>query len=360
MLRLIALQFIFTSFLSAQELSVLNPTGAGYKPDFFKKIGKETLDSVPSIGSFLVWKNSGIVYEAYFNGQSDTTHFQLKSVTKTITSALAGIAKDKGLLPSLETPVLNVLTEYSLNVSEHPNVWYPDVLYQTDLVKRTLTLKNLLCMQTGLLWDDNNVLSHRAFQSSSDPVRYVLELPYECQPGTSFKYCTGGSHVMAAAIARCAKTNLRTFADSTLFKPLGIHINHWTNDPMGRTSGGTELSMKSRDMLRFGLLYLNEGVVNNKQVISKSWIKESTAEHVELNEWDVLPGANGYGYYWWRRKTNGHQAFVASGYGGQLICIVPDLKLIVVTTCLVNELNRGRSEIKRLHKIIDKVVKASL
>jgi CubicO group peptidase (beta-lactamase class C family) len=70
-----------------------------------------------------------------------------------------------------------------------------------------------------------------------------------------------------------------------------------------------------------------------------------------------LPDANGYGYYWWRRKINGHQAFVASGYGGQLICVIPDLKVVIVTTCFVDDRNRGRSEIKRLHEFINKIVK---
>ena len=115
--------------------------------------------------------------------------------------------------------------------------------------------------------------------------------------------------------------------------------------------------MKPNDMIKFGLLYLNEGRVNGKQIISKSWINESTSEKVILNEWDVLPDANGYGYYWWRRKINGHQAFVASGYGGQLICVIPDLQIVIVTTCFVDDRNRGRSEIKRLHEFINQIVK---
>lgn len=72
---------------------------------------------------------------------------------------------------------------------------------------------------------------------------------------------------------------------------------------------------------------------------------------------DVLPSANGYGYYWWRRKTNGHQAFVAVGYGGQIICIVPDLRMIIVTTCFLGEKNRGRIELKKLHGFIDQITK---
>jgi CubicO group peptidase (beta-lactamase class C family) len=359
MIRYILPLIFFSNSISCQELNTLSPMDLGYKNDFFKKIGKETLDSIPSLGSILVWRNNGIIYESYFNGSSDSTNFQLKSVTKTITSAITGIARDKGFLPNLETPVLKILTEYDIDISKNNNVWYRGLMNETDSLKRTLTLRNLLSMQTGFLWDDNNNLSHRAFQTSSDAVRFVLELPYESIPGTQFRYCTGASHIMGAVVSKCVKTDLKTFADSTLFKPLDIRIKNWTCDALGRMAGGAELSLRSRDMMKFGLLFLNEGKVKGKQIISKSWVTESTSEQAVLNEWDVMPGANGYGYYWWRRVTNGHQAIVASGFGGQLICIIPDLKMIVVTTCLVNDRNRGRSEIRRLHNIIDKIVKAS-
>jgi CubicO group peptidase (beta-lactamase class C family) len=349
-------------YLVAQNISGLKnlkPTDFGYKPNFFLKLSEDAFDSVPSLGSVLVWRENGIVCEAYFNGADSTTNFQLKSVTKTIVSALAGIAKDKGLLPGLQTPVLSALPEYASDNLKNKNVWYYSFLKETDSLKKKLTLKNLLTMQAGFLWDDNNPLSHRAFQASSDPVRFVLDLPFEEAPGTKFKYCTGASHILGAIVAKYVKTDLRSFADSTLFKYIGVSVSDWKCDPLGRMAGGAELSMKSRDMLKFGLLFLNEGKVNGRQLISKSWVMESTSAQAELNKWDVLPGANGYGYYWWRRTTNGHQAYVASGYGGQLICVIPDLKMIVVTTCFINDKNRGRSEIKRLHGIIDQITRVS-
>lgn len=355
------LPLLFFSFTGlSQELTSIEPTQLGYKASFFSKTGEQALKEIPSLGSMLVWKDSGLVYESYFNGTTSNTLFQLKSVTKTITSALAGIASDKGLLPALQTPVLSLFPEYDTDITANENVWYPQLLSETDSLKRTLTIHNLLTMQAGFEWQDNSNLSHRAFQASSDPVKFVLELPYSSIPGTTFNYCTGASHLMSAVISRCVKTDLKTFADSVLFEPLGIQHTNWTCDPKGIVAGGAELSMKANDMLKFGLLFLNKGKLGDQQLISAEWVNESTSEQVELNEWDVLPGANGYGYYWWRRMTNGHQAIVASGYGGQLICIVPDLKLIVVTTCLLNEQNRGRSEIKRLHTIIDRIVKASI
>jgi CubicO group peptidase (beta-lactamase class C family) len=329
-------------------------------PNSFGQIAKRAIDSVPSLGSLLIWKNNELVYEEYFNGANRNTDFDVKSVTKSVTSAIIGIIYDKGWLPDVNTPVLTIFPEFSGSPSEKKNIWYSSTLKTNDSLRKLLTFKHLLTMQAGFLWDDNNPIIHRPFQSSSDPVRFMLELPFESPPGTEFKYCTGACQVVMAILEKSSKIEIRKLADSLLFDPLGIKIKKWTVDEVGRLSAGSSLMMKPMDMIHFGQLYLNEGEVNNKRILSKKWIDESTSEKVVLNEWDVLPEANGYGYYWWRRKTRGHQCFVASGYGGQLICVIPDLKTIVVTTCFVNEKNRGRSEIKRLHSVIDQIVDASI
>lgn len=344
-LFLVVVSIIFVCTLSAQNSNAL------------KDIARKAYDSIPSLGSLLVWQNDKIVFKEYFNGANDSTSFKVKSVTKSVVSALAGIANDRKLLPDLKTPVFNLFPEYATDFTKNKNIGFTELIRANDSLKRKITLSDMITMQTGYLWDDNSPLSSRVFNSSSDPVRSTLDLPFEAFPGTKFKYCTPASHVVAVVVSKSVKGNLKDFADTALFKPIGVTITSWSTDPLGRTMGGTELSMKATDMIKFGLLYLNEGKVNGKQIISKSWIKESTSEQVVLNEWDVLPEANGYGYYWWRRKTNGHQVFVASGYGGQLICVIPDLKMVIVTTCFVNDQNRGRSEIKRMHKFIDKIVK---
>ena len=343
----LVISLLFSNVLNAQNSNSL------------KTIVKRANDSIPSLGAFLIWKNDKIICEEYFNGANANTNFKVKSVTKSVVSALAGIANDRHLLPQLNTPIFDLFPEYATDFTKNEDIGFPELIKSNDSLKRIINLHDMLTMQTGYLWDDNSALSSRVFNSSSDPVRSTLDLPFEDYPGTTFKYCTPASHVVAVVIAKSIHANLKTFADTALFKPIGVNIDSWSCDPLGRTMGGTELSMKATDMLKFGLLYLNEGKANGKQIISKAWILESTAAQVELNEWDVLPQANGYGYYWWRRKVKGHQAFVASGYGGQLICLIPDLKLVIVTTCFVNENNRGRSEIKRLHGFIDQIVEVS-
>ncbi|MGI9582163.1 serine hydrolase domain-containing protein [Chryseobacterium sp. RRHN12] len=324
--------------------------------EFTDRFTKEINDSIPSLGSFIVSQNDRIIYEQYSHGAGKETVFSIKSVTKSIVSVLAGIAKDKNLLPNLNTPVLKILPEYNVSRSSFKNISNIEGKVLHDSIRNTLTLKNLLTMQGGFDWVENSKIS-TAMSFSGDPVKFVLDLPFEEYPGTVFNYNSGESHLFGAALAKIVKTSLKQFATENLFRPLKMNVSQWDTDSMNRNLAGSELFMKPEDMLKFGLMILNNGKLGGRQIVSQKWIQESTAEHVKLDSWDVMPDANGYGYYWWRRKTNGHQAFVATGYGGQLICVIPDLKTVIVTTCFLNDKNRGRTEIKRLHYFIDKVTK---
>lgn len=320
--------------------------------EFTKKIN----DSIPSLGSFIVFQNNKIIYENYFHGADKETVFNVKSVTKSITSVLAGIAKDKNLLPNLDTPVVNILTEYNISRAQFKNASDFEGKKVYDSIRNKVTLRHLLTLTSGFDWTENSQIS-RAMRNSSDPVRFTLELPFEEFPGDKFNYNTGETYIFGAVLSKVAKTNLKNFANENLFKPLDINIKRWDTDAKNRNLAGSELFMKPIEMLKFGELILNNGKIGNKQIVSEKWLQESTSQQVKLDFWDVLPNTNGYGYYWWRRKTNNYQTFVASGYGGQLICIIPDLKIVIVSTCFLNDKNRGRTEIKKLHLFIDEITK---
>jgi len=338
------------------KLPYRQPNKSEYNSNFFPSLQKEINLAIPSLGSFAVWRHNTLLYEHYFHGCNDTTLFDVKSVTKSVTSALGGIIKDKGLLPDLNTPVVDVLTEYAPPTKYPPNIWYLEDKLHQDSLRRMMTLKDILTMQTGLAWDDFGATVW-GFLFATDPVKYTLEVPYDEDPGQTFNYCSGASAIFGAVLAKLIKSDLKSFADTNLFTPIGISCKRWDTDPMGRNSGATELFLTTQDMMKFGLLYLHNGKSNGKQIISESWIKESLAEHAKLNKWPVLTTPNGYGYYWWRRKTNGYQAYIASGAGGQLIFIVPKLDMVIVTSCVMNDKNRGRTEIKLLHGFIDRVIK---
>ncbi len=349
--------FIITDGIAqTKKLPAVAPQAAGFTPAFFPALTKKLQDSMPSLGSFIVCSRAGIVYENYFHGATDQTAFNIKSITKTMISALAGVARGKSLLPDLNTPMLRYFPEFAKPRARASTVWFANDKASEDSIRKTLTLKHLLTMQTGWEWSDFSGPVN-IFVNSADPIRFMMDVPFAESPGTRFNYCSAATSVFSEALTRCIKTDIRKFADANLFNPLGITLTRWDTDPLGRYVGASEMYMTSQSLVRFGLLYLYNGKLGNKQLIPAAWVKESTDEKAKLDYWDILPGANGYGYYWWRRKSNGHQAWVASGAMGQIITVIPDLEMVVVANCFLDKNNRGREEIRRIHLFIDEITK---
>jgi CubicO group peptidase (beta-lactamase class C family) len=364
MIRLISLfiGLLFATGLSAQfipqPLPTSSPESAGYKAGFFDSFTKELEDSSKALGAFIIWQREGVVYEHYFNGGSPESMFNIKSITKSVVSAMTGIALEKKLITGVNTPVMKYLPEYGKprHASTKGRVWFANELKNYDSIRNTLTFKHLLTMQPGFEWSDFGPVVG-AFINSSDPVRFALDLPFTDTPGTKFVYCSAATSVVAAALTKAVGTDLLSFGKTNLFDPAGISSTKWDVDPTGRYVGCSEMFMTARDLMRFGLLYLHKGKAGNKQIIPQTWIEESTKQQAQLDYWDILPNANGYGYFWWRRKTNGHQTFFASGAMGQLIVVVPDLDMVIVAATLLNRPNRNREELKMLHLMIDKLTK---
>jgi len=318
----------------------------------FHKLDRKAEQAIPSLASFLVWQHDSIIHENYFHGATRDTALEIMSVTKSILSALAGIAEQKGLLPNLDTSVISILPEYGVPRTKDSS---DTELWEADRCRARLTLRHLLTMQAGFNASDNDDYSYEAY-FSSDPVRFTLELSYPEDPGDTFNYSSLAAHVFGAALARVVKSDLKTFADSTLFAQLPMNVATWDRDIKGRNLGGIGIRTTARDLLNFGVLYLHNGRTGNTQILPEAWIKESLSKQAELTYRDVMPGVNGYGYYWWRRKSHGHQLYCATGFGGQLICIIPDLDMVIVNTCLLNKRNRGRSELLHLHKMVDELL----
>jgi CubicO group peptidase (beta-lactamase class C family) len=336
------------------NLQLREPSTGGFTSASFNTLTKQLNDSIPCLGSFLIWRNGGLVYEKYFHSADSTTEFNIKSVTKSVVSALAGIAKEKGLLTNLHTPVVKYFPAFAQPRNKPSTVWFPEEKAYQDSIRSKLTLYQLLTMQHGWDWNDFSGPVN-IFINAKDPIRFTMDIPFVDTPGTKFVYSSAASSLFGAALEKAVHTNLKSFAEQNLLKPAGMHCNRWDTDPEGRTLGCSEMYLTARDLVRFGLLYLRSGSNGARQIIPAAWVSASVAQHAVLDYWDILPGANGYGYYWWRRKTNGHQAYIASGAGGQIITVIPDLNIVVVATCFLNQYNRGRSEIKRLHDFVDKL-----
>ncbi|WP_036382059.1 serine hydrolase [Muricauda sp. MAR_2010_75] len=280
-----------------------------------------------NVHSLLISRNNQIVLEEYFNGYDKTELHRLFSVTKSFTSALIGIAIDKGFIENLDEKILNYFPEYSTiaNLTEE---------------KENMTLEHVLSMSAGYEWDEfsypygNPNNSATMLWNSNDMIKYVLDLPLVYDPGTQFTYNSGCSILLSGVIQNKTGKSAEDYAASNLFSKIGIQNWEWTSGANRLTWTSGELYLRSLDMLRFGQLYLNKGNWEGTQVVSENWIKNSTTKKIKNTEY------NDYGYHWWVYASEHYvydnietqDIYYAIGYGGQFIWIIPHLDLVVVST----------------------------
>jgi CubicO group peptidase (beta-lactamase class C family) len=189
-----------------------------------------------------------------------------------------------------------------------------------------LTIRHLLTMTTGFDYQENRTQS---VYGSQDWIAATLSLGMKDTPGTTYNYMSPAAHLLAGVLSRATGMPCHEFAKLALFQPLSLEIAGWASDPLGNVIGGSEMYFTTRDMARFGLLFLHKGKINDNNIISADWIAESTSNHSK-------PGDPAYGYFWMPVSLGGHDAYAAAGHGGQFIINVPELNLIVVTTANPN------------------------
>jgi CubicO group peptidase (beta-lactamase class C family) len=261
---------------------------------------------LPYIHSLLVVRHGKLVAEEYFNDYRADYPQCIKSVSKSVLSALYGIAFERGDLQSPEATVASLLPEY-----------FPTGV---DPMKLDIKLKHLLTMSGGLSWEEDGP-PFKEFVASEDMVGYALGRDVISPPGAAYLYNTGLTHTAAEILTRESGRPLNEYAREHLFEPLGIEVQRWDHAANGTFFGGSEVWMPPRDMARFGELYLRDGSLDGKALVTKEWIGGTTA-----NLFD------GYGGLWWVDEFAGHPTFFAWGYGGQFIFIVRELDLVVVIT----------------------------
>lgn len=285
-----------------------------------------------NIHGILLIRHNRLVLEEYFAGYAyngehwvfydrHTLHF-IASCTKSFTSALVGIAIDRGFISSLDTRLKDFFPEFE-NVD-----WSGG--------KDRITLRHLLTMTAGLDWNewevsyfdpDNNINQMRDYWY---PLLFVVSRPMALEPGTVWLYNSGLSVLLGGIIKRTTGWFADDFAERFFFPALGIEEYQWyTLGEYYTIDTGGGLLLKPRDMARLGQLYLDRGVWKGKRVISEYWVEESTRWHA-----DRSPG--GYGYQWWVEwhpwKGTVIESFSAQGLGGQYIFVFRDLDLVVVIT----------------------------
>lgn len=268
----------------------------------------------------LVLKDGYLVAEKYFREGSVEQKALLQSVTKSITSALAGIAIKEGYIDSIGEPVLNYYPELSERI--------------TDPRKKEITIEHLLQMRAGYPWEESSeelfALLYHGFRPS-----VLGDVPLIRDPGTKMEYSNLSAHLAGIAVSRASGMSLEDLADSTLFKELNIERGEWIKDWEGYNNGHGDLHLAVRDLAKFGQLYLNDGRFNGKQVIDEDWVKASFKSYSE-DAWSNRVGRNfkdiEYGYLWWSVKAGKYRYNLAWGHGGQQIAIVKDLNLVIVVT----------------------------
>ena len=288
--------------------------------------------------SLLISHQGELVFEEYYNGTSPRRPANMKSASKSVISALVGIAIDQGYIESVNAKVADYLPEYF------------SVPGNAD--KQEISIENLLTMQSGLETTSNR--NYGKWVLSEDWVEFAINQPLVAEPGTRMLYSTGSTHLLSAIISRASGMNTKQFAQNNLTSQLGYSMSYWSQDPQGIYFGGNDMEMTPRQMLAFGNLYLNEGNHDGAQIIPESWVEVSHQPHAQS------PRGQGryYGYGWWLRDLAGMQVPVAWGYGGQLIFVVKELDLVVVATSDSTPGKRRRGHLGSLYDLVEQRILA--
>jgi CubicO group peptidase (beta-lactamase class C family) len=279
------------------------------------------IGALEGVQGVLVARHGRLVAERYLRGSAGRRPHNMKSASKSVLSALAGLAVAEEVL-DLDQQIADLL---------------PEAAGLDDSGKQRITVRHLLTMTSGL--ESTSFGNYGSWVASRNWVRAALDRPLQAEPGTRFAYSTGGTHLLSATLARAAGRSTHDFAREHLFAALGIRHSAWARDRQGIHVGGNNLSLLPRDMLKFGQLYLNRGRWAGKQLLPWQWVDESTRPGL------VGPRGRGriyggYGYLWWLRGLRERGAYIASGYGGQYIYVSPaeDLVVVIIST----EVSKGR------------------
>jgi CubicO group peptidase (beta-lactamase class C family) len=296
----------------------------------------EAAARLPRLHSLLISQGDELVFEKYYNGRDPKRPDNMKSASKSVISALVGIAIDKGIIDSVDERVVDYFPELLMSIDD------PD--------KQQITIENLLTMQSGLETTSNR--NYGKWVLSDNWVEFALNQPLVAEPGTRMLYSTGSTHLLSAIVTKASGMSAKQFAQENLSSPLGFSMSYWSQDPQGIYFGGNDMEMTPRQMLQFGRLYLNDGVARGEQVISKAWVEESHKPRARS------PRGQGrfYGYGWWLRDLAGMQVPVAWGYGGQLIFVVKELDLVVVATSDSTPSPSRRGHLRSLYDLVEEYI----
>jgi len=277
------------------------------------------------IKSAIIYRD-GELLEDWHDGGSDSLG-PLYSITKSVLSALIGIALDRGEIGSIDQPIGD----------------YLDVSELDEQLRRSITIKHLLTMTPGFEWPDFDK-PYKEMRASADPVAYTLAKPVIHEPGHAYTYNSGGSHLLSAILTAATGKSAVHYAKERLFQPLGFEAARWS-EKNGISEGGTGLSLYGHDLAKIGMMYVQGGRWNGAEIVSPSWIEQSTALHHRGLLHYEPPIYGGYGYHWWisPEPFNGcADCYFAFGHGGQHLMNIPSLGLTIVIRKKITKRNDAK------------------
>lgn len=269
------------------------------------------LDRVPAAQSVVVVHRDRIVAEAYWTGSAATLR-HVRSVTKSVSSTLVGIAVDRGFVEGIDSRMVDYL---------------PPNLVPAGAAKDGILIRHLLTHSAGLQWEENAEFS--TWAGSANPMRFILERPLVSAPGSGFNYSTPATHVVSALLDEAVGVDSEAFAETFLFAPLGITDWRWERDRQGYPFGGHGLELRTEDMAKIGVLFLSQGRWGDRRVVPVDWVRSATAiQYQGTSEWGPVENVS-YGLLWWLVSAGEYDLFMALGWGGQFVICAPALDLVV-------------------------------
>jgi CubicO group peptidase (beta-lactamase class C family) len=303
-----------------EDWPVSSPEEQGLNPVQLSRLYQDA-EKQDTLYGLLVIKNGYLVAEKYFNGSSIDDWADLASTTKSFTSALAGIALERGCLEDLDVRMVEFFPEYADQLE--------------DSRKKEITLEQMLQMRSGYPWEEFTPPYLDQLFSSTRWIPHLVDFPLTSDPGTEFGYSNLTAHLAGVVISKACHQSLFSMAREYIFEPIEGKIGSWPIDPGGYNYGSGALALTARDAARFGLLYLNGGRYQDTQVIPASWVEDSLQRYstgIYGKGLGKYLKDLGYGYFWWSAKSGKHEFNYTWGHGGNLIVLVHDLDLVIVTT----------------------------
>ena len=313
--------------IPGDDWEVSTPEEQGLDPDLIAELYYNA-SKLETLYGLLVVKNGRLIAEGYFNEGSVEQKAFMASATKSFTSALVGIALDQGCLSSLDQKMIDFFPEFADQI--------------TDLRKKQITIRDLLQMRSGYVWEERTPYMDEFFSSRGYWLPFIVEFPLTSDPGTEFGYSNLTSHILGVIVARGCDTDLKSYAQEHLFSPIGAEVGDWSQDADNYYYGAHGMPLTARDRAKFGLLYLNDGEYYGSQIISAAFIDESLqrySEKIDISGW--IPGITsrygyfrdlGYGYQWWAAKAGDHEFNYANGHGGNQIILLDEFDMVIVTS----------------------------